>query len=483
MNKYILISLLFISVFSVSCSKEEKVLPETFQVTSADEINAFIWKGLNSYYLWQKEVPTLADTRFKNLEEKHIYFRRYSSSEATFNSLLKKPEDRFSWIVDDYVALENSFQGINLSTGLDFGLVRYQDNSSNIFGYVRYVIPNSSAAAEKMERGMIFNTINGEILTDQNYSSLLFGDNIAVSVGLAAYNGGNPQANGTQYDLTKTEITENPIAIAKVIETDNKKIGYLLYNQFVSSYDVDLNTKFDYFKSENIDDLIIDLRYNGGGSVQSATYLGSMVAGQFPNEVYSKQRWNEKIVAQVSSDFLTNRFATKITTSDSEVAINSLELPRVYFIVSGSSASASELVISSLNPYIAVRVIGVETVGKQVGSVTLYDSDNLQRSGANLNTKHSYAMQPIVLEITDKNGINYPGGIIPEVNFSGVEIKENFGNLGVLGERTDPLLDSALKYITTGAKATRQKNSVTTQEEFFNSKLATPAGNNMYSKF
>jgi hypothetical protein len=92
-------------------------------------------------------------------------------------------------------------------------------------------------------------------------------------------------------------------------------------------------------------------------------------------------------------------------------------------------------------------------------------------------------MQPIVLEITDKNGINYPGGIIPEVNFSGVEIKEDFGNLGVLGERTDPLLDSALKYITTGAKAIRQKNSVTKQEEFFNSKLATPAGNNMYSKF
>jgi C-terminal processing protease CtpA/Prc len=483
MNKYILINVLFLTLVSISCSKENNGLPESFEVTNADDVNAFIWKGLNSYYLWQKEVPTLADTRFKSLEEKYLYFRKYSSPVLTFNSLLKRPEDRFSWIVDDYIALENSFQGINLSTGMEFGLVRNRSSTSDVFGYVRYVIPNSSAASEGIKRGMIFNTINEVLLTDQNYNRLLFGDNTALSIGLAEYNGGNPESNGIQFNLTKTEVVEHPIAISNVISVDNNKIGYLLYNQFASSYDLDLNTVFNNFKSENIADLIIDLRYNGGGSVQTANYLGSMVTGQFPDQVYSRQKWNDKITAQVSEDFLINKFSTKIIKTDTEVAIHSLGLKRIYFIVSGSSASASELLINSLNAYIDVKVIGVQTVGKQVGSVTLYDSENLQRDGNNLNANHSYAMQPIVLEITDKNGVNYPGGIVPGTNFLGIEMQEDFGNLGVLGKRSDPLLDRTLSYITTGAKTGNQKDSFSKSEEFFNSKLATPAGNDMYTTF
>ena len=292
---------------------------------------------------------------------------------------------------------------------MDFGLKRYKDNSTNVYGYVRYILPNSSAASKDIKRGMIFNTINGTQLTDSNYRNLLFSNSTNLNVGFANYNNENPISNDVFTTLSKEEIAENPIAISKIIREGNKKIGYLLYNQFSSSYDEQLNTVFNSFKTENIDDLIIDLRYNGGGSVNTATYLGSMITGQFTGELYSKEVWNSKIQKAYSADNFYNYFTDEIKRTDEngnvviQESIHSLNLSKVYFIVSASTASASELVINSLRSYIEVKIVGTTTVGKQVGSVTLYDSDNLRRNGANLNTTHSYAIQPIVLEISNKD--------------------------------------------------------------------------------
>jgi carboxyl-terminal processing protease len=490
MKKYIITSVLSVLFLMVSCSKEEASLPEDFVVSTDDEINYFIWKGLNLYYLWQEDVPTLADNRFSNLEELYTFFRGNESPEATFNSLLNIPgtTDRFSRIVDDYVALENSFQGINLSTGMEFGLVRYTDVNTNVFGYVRYVVPNSSAETSGIMRGMYFNTVNGTQITDTNYRDLLFSDATSLSLGLADFNAGNPIANNTEVSLSKSEIQENPIAISKVIKDGSKKIGYLMYNQFASSYDQQLNVVFNTFKVEGIDDLIIDLRYNPGGSVRTSSYLGSMVTGQFAEEVYSKQVWNTKVTNALSADEFIDIFPTRITKTDGnssvvvDEAINSLNLERVYFIVTGSSASASELIINALEAHIDVKLVGSATVGKQVGSITLYDSDDLRKSGANLNPNHTYAMQPLVFEIKNKNDVNYPNGIIPEINFTGIELEENISDLGTLGERSDPMLDATLIYIATNKKTVSKESNFIKKDIIFNSKLATPAGNNMYSE-
>jgi carboxyl-terminal processing protease len=490
MKKYIITSVLSVLFLMVSCSKEEASLPEDFVVSTDDEINYFIWKGLNLYYLWQEDVPTLADNRFSNLEELYTFFRGNESPEATFNSLLNIPGtiDRFSRIVDDYVALENSFQGINLSTGMEFGLVRYTDVNTNVFGYVRYVVPNSSAETSGIMRGMYFNTVNGTQITDTNYRDLLFSDATSLSLGLADFNAGNPIANNTEVSLSKSEIQENPIAISKVIKDGSKKIGYLMYNQFASSYDQQLNVVFNTFKAEGIDDLIIDLRYNPGGSVRTSSYLGSMVTGQFAEEVYSKQVWNTKVTNALSADEFIDIFPTRITKTDGnssvvvDEAINSLNLERVYFIVTGSSASASELIINALEAHIDVKLVGSATVGKQVGSITLYDSDDLRKSGTNLNPNHTYAMQPLVFEIKNKNDVNYPNGIIPEINFTGIELEENISDLGTLGERSDPMLDATLIYIATNKKTVSKESNFIKKDIIFNSKLATPAGNNMYSE-
>ena len=139
MKRFFTISVLTIIFLFTSC---EKTKTYGVDVNVNDEINYFIWKGLNTFYLWQQDVPDLADKRFANFADLYLYFRGYSSPEDVFENLRYEPGtiDRFSWIVNDYVALENSFQGINLSNGMEFGLVKYKNESDNVFGYVRYVV-------------------------------------------------------------------------------------------------------------------------------------------------------------------------------------------------------------------------------------------------------------------------------------------------------------------------------------------------------
>jgi hypothetical protein len=488
MKKIFIISILTIAVIFTSCEKEKAY---TIESTVNDQLHHFIWKGLNLYYLWQKDVPDLADDKFANLDDLYNYFSGYSSPETVFNSLLNQPGtiDRFSVIVDDYIALENSFQGINVSSGMEFGLVQNRNGSNNVFGYVRYVLPNSDAAAKNITRGMIFNSINGTPLTVDNYVSLLFDDSASYAVGFADYNDGNPISNTISVSLSKIELQENPIAITKVFTEGSKKIGYLLYNQFARNYDGELNAAFANFKSENISELIIDLRYNSGGSITTATYLGSMVTGQFNGQLYSQEIWNDKVKNAFSADSFINNFRNEIRNTDGngtvilQESINSLGLNSVYFITSSGTASASELVINSLSSYVDVRLVGRTTRGKQVGSITLYDSDNLLRTGANLNTSHTYAMQPLVLEISNKDNKNYPNGLIPGTTLPGIILGEDYNNLGVLGERSDPLLDRTLTYITTGAKTNAKAIDSFQFNEIFDSKLARPSKDNMFIDF
>ena len=469
--------LFLFSLFLLNCSSKTENIPVDI------EINDFVWKGLNAYYLWQDEKPDLADRRFNNQEELNIFLAGFPSPEDIFENLLFRPTDRFSVIVDDYVALENSFQGINVSNGMEFGLVRYSDGSSNVFGYVRYVIPNSDAFTKGVTRGMIFNKVDATQLTTTNFASLLFSSNTNYVIELANYNNGNPVSNNTMISLDKIQLQENPIAISKVITDGSQKIGYLMYNQFSSAFDVQLNAAFNNFKNENINDLIIDLRYNGGGSVRTATYLGEMVTGQFTGEIFSKEIWNSKVQEAINPDNFINTFTNQINHSNITETIHSLNLTRVFFIVSGSSASASELIINSLSAYIDVKLVGTTTVGKQVGSITLYDSENYTRNGGNLNQNHTYAMQPIVLEIVNKNDQNKPNGFTPGSTLPGIVLAEDFGNLGVLGERSDPLLDRTLVYISTGNRQSFTTNSSIKNNEVYNSKLATPISNNMYVEF
>ena len=427
----------------------------TTTVAAADiEINDFIWKGLNQYYYWQESVESLADLKISNAAA-YIEFLESTEEPSDFFDSLNHPEDRFSWIDEVYVNLENQLAGISASNGMKFLVSRQCDDCNDLVAFVTYVLPESDAAAKGIERGDFITTINGTGLNVFNYVDLLYGDALSYTVGLADY---DPAEDS--FDLTGETITldkvenfqENPIHKNMVLDVGGQKVGYLMYNQFLNEFDDQLIQTFSDFAAEGITDLVLDLRYNGGGSVLTCVYLASMITGQFTGEIFAQQIWNSKLLAYFealnsntndSDDRELNNYFTD-TTSEG-VTLPTLNLSTVYIIATNRSASASELLINGLAPHINVVLIGNTTYGKNVGSITVYDY--IDNEG-NKNPNHTYAMQPIVLKIANSVGFaDYANGLDPDI-----ELRERASNLGVLGRPTEPLLSVALSQITGSGK-------------------------------
>jgi len=450
-------------------------------------VNDFVWKGLNTYYLWQAEVPNLTDDLFYDQKKLNNFLSGYSEPSVLFQDLLNKPVskypnpgeaiDRFSVIYSNYSQLEGVLSGNTLNNGVDFGLKRKAAGSSEVFGWVRYIIPNSDASTKEIYRGDLFYAVNGIPLTDDgngnnNWVDLLYGDD-TYTLNLADYDNGNITPNGRTVTLTKTALSENPVLMSTVITNGTHKIGYLMYNGFYTGYENQLNAAFAQLQSEGITDMVLDLRYNSGGSIDTATRLASMITGQFTGQVFAKQQWNAKVEDYYSTkdpsrfyNYFTNRL-------NDNSAISSLNLNKIYILTSKSTASASELVINGLKPYINVVQIGDVTTGKNVGSITLYDSPTFNKK--DVNPTHKYAMQPLVLKIVNKTGFgDYINGLEPNY-----ELKEDLGNLDVLGNPTEPLLSTAIGMITANGKM-KKENPAKTFEIIRDSQTVNRFENEMY---
>ncbi|MFK8302094.1 S41 family peptidase [Capnocytophaga stomatis] len=496
--KRIFLSILLMASI-LSCKKDVDDTPKPDDVKNEDvlnlEIKDFIWKGLNTFYLWQADVPNLADTRFApSVQQTNFantaysdFLKSYKTPDELFFNLLNKPEkiykkeaiDRFSYITNDYTELERSFQGVSLSTGMEFGLTRY-GQEGGVLGFVNYVLPNSEAEQKGVKRGDLFLTVDGTPLTVSNYKSLLFNDKTSMAIDIYRLENVNGQKTIQKTNksvvMAKKEITENPILIKKVIEKGTHKIGYLMYNGFVANFDKQLNEAFGEFKSQGITDFVLDLRYNGGGRVSSATYLASMITGQFNGQIFAKERWNSKLqpIVEKERGGVDNFFTNEMTTDNKEkIAINSLNLSKIYILTSGRTASASELVINGLRAYIDVVQIGDVTVGKNQGSITIYDWIDNNR---NKNPKHKWAMQPLVLKIENAKGEgDYTSGLRPTF-----QMEEDLTNYGVLGDEKEPLLAKAIQSITGATDKRLPSKPEMPTREFVHSKSFNFAANEMY---
>lgn len=410
-------------------------------------IHQFIWETLNDYYLWQEEVPALADAikpvgsaKYKEL------IRPYPEPEAFFESL-KHEDDKYSIIRSNYEDIENSIKGIDANNGLEFILSRYGSGDA-VMGVVTYILEGSDAVGKNIKRGDIFTRVDGQNLNVSNYRELLFGDNLSYTLDMADLSNNLLIPNGKNITLTKTEkFQSNPIQIHKIIESGSKKIGYLMYNQFADGFDDDLNEIFSIFQSQQINELILDLRYNGGGLVRSAVNLAGMITGQFDGEVFAKYLWNKKLMDYLNTD--PERFAGNLGENFTNklgdgTAINSLNFNKVYVITSGRSASSSELVINGLSPYINVIQVGDNTYGKNVGGpAALYDYIDNNRTK---NPDHTYAIYCMTFySANSQNFYDYADGLAPQEE---LKLKEDIANMGTLGESSDPLLALALKHLT-----------------------------------
>jgi C-terminal processing protease CtpA/Prc len=294
--------------------------------------------------------------------------------------------------------------------GFEYGLSRWPEGSNNVVGQIFYVKPNTDAMNIGLKRGEYFSKINGIKLNTTNYSDLLSGDETSLTISFS------DSKDGATTDKTVKRIAnyaENPVFLHKVFNESGHKIGYLVYNFFASgssdkdnSYDKQLNDVFGYFKNENITELVLDLRYNSGGSMNSATLLASMIVPDLNTKnVFTRLKFNslyeDYIVSNHGEEELIDRFRNKLGTKEkiNNEAINNVgkSIQKLYVLIGKWTASASELVINGLEPYMKNKIVlvGNITVGKNVGSITIYEDDK---------PNNKWGMQPIVLTFLIKMG-------------------------------------------------------------------------------
>ena len=454
--KYIYKIVLFLSLISLlGTSACEKDIPSDNGdpgVDDPNEISLFIYEGLKDVYLWYDRVDKLSSGYFNTTDDFYTYLNSFDTDyESLFYDLLYQHGtiDKWSWIVDDWEALENSFAGISKSMGYDFRLVQI-GQTSDIFGFVRYVLPDSPADDAGLVRGNLFLKVNGEQLTVNNYMDLLV-NNESYYLTLATISGNTIYEGNNTAVMNAVVLQENPVYYYDVLDVGGVPTGYLVYNAFTSDFDIQLNETFEYFKNQSVSRLILDLRYNGGGSIQTAIYLASMIYSTDDSKIFTISEWNDKYnaywKATYGNDVLNYYFADVIEETETtlETPISSLGITDLYVITTRSTASASELVINGLEPYFDVKLIGKNTTGKYVGSITVKDYDN---QGI-LNTRHKWAMQPIVLKLTNSAGDpvdvadpNYVNGLQPDF-----EAVEDYTNLLPFGDENEPLLQATIDYI------------------------------------
>nr|BFF41100.1 hypothetical protein BACY1_29050 [Tenacibaculum mesophilum] len=464
MRKLILLSFAF--AFFFSCSKDDEVIKNpTDKVTLNNKVNNFVWKAMNSWYNWQEDISNLADSKDDNINEYYTYLNSYGTPNDLFKSLLYKYQkvDKFSWFIEDYIEQEKAFQGTSTSFG--FRPTSIKINDTNIILLVTKVSDNSPASEKGLKRGDIIIGIDGQKFTTTNFDALIKNYYNETAEFILGENDGVTEKS--KITLTKREVNDNAIQLAKVFNNINgKKVGYLVYNGFRSSYDKELNNAFANFKAEGIQELILDFRYNGGGSVLTCGYLASMIYGEGAAEqdVFAKTIYNKKhtdrsfILPFLNGIFQYDSDGSYLEGQD--IPLNRLTgLSKIYVITSSNTASASEMIINGLRPYIDVVTVGKTTYGKNVGSITLYDSpttDYTDKSKAN--TTHKMAMQPITFQIFNKlNQSDYVNGFAADIDINEFASWDNFLPFG---NENEILLKTVLDNIKGIASKTQKPSNI-----------------------
>src|SRR5690606_2573875 len=298
---------------------------------------------------------------------------KYSDPEDLFDDLVYAQEDDFSWYIEDVEAQADAFRGISESYGINLGFAVYiDDTQTDVVVYVGYVTENSPASDAGIQRGDLIYSVDGTTLNGNNVNLInkLFTES-SISLGFVEVVGGEFVYDENEIALSPVILNENPVHYHDIIETAGSKIGYLVYNSFVHTYHEELNDVFAEFKNENINELVLDLRYNGGGSVITSAFLASMIhGGANSNATFAKLVYNQKRDSRQGATypFFDQAWIYDKTTGayidGGDIDINRLgSLNRIYVITTGYTASASEMIINGLRPYMEVIVVGSTTVG------------------------------------------------------------------------------------------------------------------------
>jgi len=363
---------------------------------SIEEQNRVVYEKMKNNYLWYEYMPD-------------IDYRDYNSTESLLDDLRYRDYDRWSYITS--ATKYSDFYEKGVYKGFGFSIGEYNGRV-----FVTYVYENSPADMAGFKRGTEILEVDGKTISKMENRELwrVISRDSSSKIQFKISN------DNIEYIvvLEKKPIKISSIIVDKIVSIDDKKIGYFILNGFIEPTLSELDTLFDKFKREEIDELILDMRYNGGGRVSVANYLANLIGGEITEEMpFEKLEYN-------------NKNSSLNTTFNFSKEKNSLDLDRVFIISTDKTCSASESVINGLKPYINVNLIGSKTCGKPVGM-----------SGVDFCEKH---LAPIEFKMLNADGDgDYFSGIEPRCYV----LDDIFHTLG---ERDESMLRETLFFIENG---------------------------------
>jgi len=413
----------------VACNKSVTTLPvtavtdnATVQKYSNTDVNTWIHENMTAYYLWAGNLPALAKTNTGSNPMDYFYSILYD-----YHTI-----DRFSWIDSSATNLQNQLNGINTVLGIRVAAFYTDDARVNIALVIAYVLKGSPAEKNGLKRGDIIMTVDDQTITSSNYNSVL--QNQTLRLGLGTYTNKVFSSTGKFLTVTKTELQTNPILQDTVLNWSGKKVGYLAYLQFLTSFDDSLRAVFGRYKAKGVNELVIDLRYNGGGYVTNSDLLTTLIVKDLASKVdklMNKKIYNDAYTKEITKQYGASVFITNFKTEPNNIG----SLDRVFILTSTGTASASELIINNLKPFMNVILIGEHTYGKNVGSFTI--TDNAKR--------WNYGLQPITFKILnslDQSDYGTVNGFLPDY-----ALTDDILPYKLLGDPTETYLNKALNII------------------------------------
>ena len=397
---------------------------------------------MDLYYLWNKEIASGLKA-WKETDEPIA-----KVAELRYKNAAGEDIDRWTMLTDDFDDFYGSVSGTQKTYGFDFILMYLDSSHTTICAVLTFVYADSPAAAAGLKRGDVIVAVNGTAMNGSNYVSivnneLLGGDKLTVSL----YEGGSKT-------LTSVEMYENPVLLSKVFDCGDKKVGYLVYTSFTLDSYKDLIEACKGFKAEGVTELILDLRYNGGGFSLAEQFLASMLAPEAEvkaGSVLSTQVYNADLTAyfqqrgedtntyfktdfQFSADNKTYKFSTDGAN---------IGLKKLYAIITSGSASASEALLGDLYPYMDVTLVGEQSHGKYCSGI-MWEAEEFYKenyaemtasaAAEGLRYTKNWGIYVMVSRFADKNGETrcMPDGLKPD--YPAEDIPFDGYHLGDAGE-------------------------------------------------